>query len=139
MSIPLSIWVGASIGVAIPAAFFVVEYSIEHSSQKASAAQGRKSWLTLTPRKQIRDYKTGDLVATNEEVDFDPRHNHYMKSAEVLITLASASLIFIPGLRFTSVFPWIGLPMVLLGLTVVYALFFHGNCNLLLRNVFCSI
>jgi hypothetical protein len=49
-----------------------------------------------------------------------------MKCGEVVITLASASLVFIPSLHFTASLPWLGLPMVLLGFTVVYALAFMG-------------
>jgi hypothetical protein len=126
LSIPLSVLTGIVIGVVIPSGFFVAEYWFERSSQKTAIAQGRKTWMTLTPPKKKRNGLTGELVASEEEVDFDPRHSHYMKCAEVLITLASASLIFIPSLHFTSTFPWIGLPMMLLGFTVVYALCFMG-------------
>jgi hypothetical protein len=47
-----------------------------------------------------------------------------MKLGEVLVTLASASLVFIPSLHFSSILPRLGFPIVLLGFTVVYALGF---------------
>jgi len=53
-----------------------------------------------------------------------PRHGHYLKCAEVLITLASASLVFIPTLHVSALLPRLGFSMVLLGFTVVYGLLF---------------
>ncbi len=64
------------------------------------------------------------MIAVEGEVDFDPRHGHYMKLGEVLVTLASASLVFIPTLHSTSHLPALGFCMVVLGLTVVYSLGF---------------
>jgi hypothetical protein len=73
-----------------------------------------------------RDPRTGETFRSSEGgvVDFDPRHGHYMKLGEVLITLSSASLVFIPSLHFSAILPRLGFPMVLLGFTVVYALGF---------------
>jgi hypothetical protein len=80
----------------------------------------------LSPPKRLRDPKTGAIVNGTGDYDFDPRHGHYMKCGEVITTLASASLVLIPGLHFTAVFPWLGMSMVLLGFTVVYTLLFMG-------------
>jgi len=110
------VWLGAGVGLIIPIAFFIFEFRIER----------RAPWVTLTPFKMSRDPKSGEIHHSSEGgvVDFDPRHGHYMKLGEVLITLASASLVFIPSLHFSSILPRLGFPMVLLGFTVVYALGF---------------
>jgi hypothetical protein len=119
MDIPHSIWWGLGISVSIPLAFFAFEFRIERKS----------IYVTLTPFKRRRDVKTGQVIQENEEVDFDPRHGHYMKCAELMITLASASLVFIslnstrlPRSGLSGTF--LGISMVLLGVTVVYALLF---------------
>jgi len=114
MGLPWTIWLGIGMGLLIPAAFFAFEFSIERKAP----------YVTLTPFKRTRDPKTGAIIPGTEEVSFDPRHGHYMKCAEVLITLASASLVFIPTLHVSSLLPKLALPMVLLGFTVVYGLFF---------------
>ena len=118
---PHSICWGLSIGTGSFLSFLAFEYSIERKAK----------YVTLTPFKCRRDIKTDQIIMDSEEVDFDPRHGHYMKCAEVLITLASASLVFIPlhsallSKTGTSGV-LLGISMVLLGLTVVYALFFMG-------------
>jgi hypothetical protein len=114
MGLPWTIWLGIAIGLLIPAAFFAFEYSIERKAR----------YVTLTPFKRTRHPGTGEIIEGTEEVSFDPRHGHYMKCAEVLITLASASIVFIPTLHVSSLLPRLALPMVLLGFTVVYALLF---------------
>jgi hypothetical protein len=114
MGLPGTIWLSIAAGLVIPSALFAREYSIER----------KETYVTLTPFKRTRDPRTGEIVAGTEEVSFDPRHGHYMKCAEVLITLASASLVFIPTLHVSSVLPKLAFSMVLLGFTVVYALSF---------------
>ena len=114
MGLPWTIWSGIAAGLIIPTAFFAFEYSIERKAP----------YVTLTPFKRSRDARTGEIIRGTEEVSFDPRHGHYMKCAEVLITLASASLVFIPTLHVSSLLPKLALSMVLLGFTVVYALLF---------------
>ena len=117
---------GIFIGLFLPLAFFCIELHIERKIKKASISKGNKIWWTLSPQRKKRNFITGLVENTQDEVDFDPRHGHYMKCGEIIIALASASLVFIPNLHFTSVLPWLGLPMVLLGFTVVYALSFMG-------------
>lgn len=114
MCLPWTFWLGIAMGMLFPAAFFAFEYSIERKAK----------WVTLTPFKMTRNPQTEAIISGTEEVSFDPRHGHYMKCAEVLITLSSASLVFIPTLRVASLLPKLALPMVLLGFTVVYALLF---------------
>ncbi len=114
MSLVCPVRWGMAIGLLLPAAFFTFEYSIERKAR----------YVTLTPFKRTRDPQTGEILSGGEEVDFDPRHGHYMKCAEVLITLASASLVFIPTLHVSTLLSKLAFPMVLLGFTVVYALLF---------------
>jgi hypothetical protein len=114
MSFPVTVRAGIAIGLLLPAAFFAYEYSIERKAP----------YVTLTPFKRTRDARTGKIIAGIEEVSFDPRHGHYMKCAEVLITLASASLVFIPTLHHASLLPTLAFSIALLGFTVVYALLF---------------
>ncbi|MGO9084458.1 MAG: hypothetical protein ACLQBK_04460 [Candidatus Sulfotelmatobacter sp.] len=123
MGVPHSIWWGLGVGIGSFLAFFAFEYSIERGQER------KGSYVTLTPFKRKRDMKTGDILQVDEEVDFDPRHGHYMKCGEVLIALASASLVFIP--LHSTLLPrtgisgvFLGISMVLLGFTVVYALLF---------------
>ena len=123
---PCPILVGILVGTAFPIVLFAIEYSIEQRAKQAAKKNGRKIWCTLTPARMVRDTATGEVMRGEGEVDFDPRHGHYMKCGEIIVTLASASLVFIPTLHFTSKLPWLGLPMVLLGFTVVYALSFMG-------------
>src|ERR1700726_1901943 len=76
-----------------------------------------KDWefVTFEPPKQVRDAATGRITPTGGLVDFDPRHGHYLKIAEVIITIASASLVFISTVHTTKTVPLIGFPIVLLG------------------------
>ncbi len=114
MGLPWTIWLGVATGLLAPAGFFAYEYSIERKAP----------YVTLTPFKRTRDHQTGEIIGGTEEVSFDPRHGHYLKCAEVLITLASASLVFIPTLHVSSLLPKLAFSMVLLGFTVVYGLLF---------------
>jgi hypothetical protein len=123
MAIAISIWLGFGMGIVIPLAFFTVEYSIERKEER------KGNFITLTPFKNRRNRETGKIDYFNEDVDFNPRHGNYLKCAEVLITLASASLLFLA--LHSSELPRSGVPgvllgmsMILLSLAVVYALLF---------------
>jgi hypothetical protein len=72
----------------IPTAFIASEYRLERKT----------ALVTLTPFKMLRDPTTWKVSESpaGEVVELDPRHGHYMKLGEVLIALASASLVFIP-------------------------------------------
>ena len=118
--------IGIVSGICLPTGFFIAATVIERRIQKDADERGVKAYWTLTPQRKKRNFKTAAVEPIDDEVDFDPRHGHYMKCGEIIITLASASLVFIPTLHFTSTLPWLGLPMVLLGFTVVYALSFMG-------------
>jgi hypothetical protein len=113
----LPVLLGIGTALVIPAVFFSFEYRIERKA----------AWVTLTPFEVSRDRNTGGLVQEAGVVDFDPRHGHYMRLGELLVTLSSASLVFIPTLHFPQVLPGLGFSMVLLGMTVVYALGFMAG------------
>lgn len=119
---------GIVTGIALPLIMFAIEAGFEWKNMRRNktAETRKKLWWTLTPQKKVRDFNTGEVRATDEEVDFDPRHGHYMRCGEIIITLASASLVFLPSLHFTAALPWLGLPMVLFGFTVAYTLTFMG-------------
>jgi len=113
-SVPISLWSAVAAGVLIPTGFFTYQYLDER----------KETYVTLTPFKRERSPKDGSVIAVTGEVDFDPRHGHYMKLGEILVTLASASLVFIPTLHTTSHLPALGFCMMILGLTVFYSLSF---------------
>jgi hypothetical protein len=118
--------VGIALAIALPIVLYSIEKTIERRIMKEAARKGNTVWWSLKPQKKRRNFVTGMVESTGDEVDFDPRHGHYMKCGEIVITLASASIVFVPTLHFTAVLPWLGMPMVLLGFTVVYALAFMG-------------
>jgi hypothetical protein len=112
--VPRSVWCAVAVGVLIPAFFFISQYLDER----------KEPYVTLTPFKRARNPANGSVIALPGEVDFDPRHGHYMKLGEILVTLASASLVFIPTPLSTSHLPALGFCMMILGMTVVYSLGF---------------
>jgi hypothetical protein len=74
---------------------------------------GKSAAMTFTP-----DDGKGGIVP------FEPRHERYMKVAEVVTTLASASLIFVPTSRL-RVYPHsCAFSLVLLGFSVFYSVGF---------------
>ena len=125
MNVPWSIWTGLATGVSVPSVCFAVQYITESRLVEKEEANGGKRWMTFTPPIRKRD-GSGNVVKEDGSVDFAPRHGHYMKCGEVLVTLASASLVFIPNLHVNVILPSLGFPMVLLGFTVVYSLCFMG-------------
>src|ERR1700691_4272125 len=109
--------------LAITVAFAVlaVLFSYEYSIERKAVDRGRV--ITLTPYKQDASGKR--LKPSEHDVhEFDPRLEHYLKVAEILVTLASASLVFLPTLHFSKVNSLFASAMVLLGFTVVYGLGF---------------
>jgi len=103
--------------------------------QNAIIAFGSNAAMTFTPEEYkpaldangnlVRDPQ-GFLVKvpTGSFVSFEPRHERYTKVAEVVTTLASASLIFVPGSRL-NVYPHsCAFALVLLGFSVLYCIGF---------------
>jgi hypothetical protein len=79
---------------------------------------------TFTPAQVLENPETGRHEPTGKLVDFDPRHQHYLKTAEVITTLASASLVFLLTLHLTRVAAPFAFAIVLLGITVVFSVLF---------------
>jgi hypothetical protein len=110
-----------TVAFGVWAVLFSYEYFIERAVVRGGGV------ITLTPYKRDR---TGNELKPLQEHDvheFDPRLEHYLKVAEILITLASASLVFIPTLHFSKVNCLFASAMVLLGFTVVYGLGFMAT------------
>jgi hypothetical protein len=82
-------------------------------------------WITIGYRAWRACSRPGWIVSfTPNGVPFDPRHDRYQKVAEVVTTLASASVVFIPGSKL-AVYPHLSsFALVLLGLTVLYCVLF---------------
>jgi hypothetical protein len=57
-------------------------------------------------------------------VPFEPRHDRYQKVAEVLTTLASASIVFVPGSKLAAYPHLSSFALVFFGLTVLYSVLF---------------
>jgi hypothetical protein len=73
----------------------------------------------------VYSIKPGWTVSfTPNEMPFEPRHDRYQKVAEVVTTLASASLVFIPGSKLATYPHLSSFALVLLGLTVLYSVLF---------------
>jgi hypothetical protein len=74
---------------------------------------GKDAKMTFTPD----DGKGGS-------VPFEPRHERYMKIAEVVTALASASLVFLPSSRLSLYTHSCAFALVLLGFCVLYSVGF---------------
>lgn len=64
------------------------------------------------------------VTFTPNGVPFEPRHDRYQKVAEVITTLASASLVFIPGSKLTTHPHLSSFALLLLGFSVLYSVLF---------------
>jgi hypothetical protein len=122
MSIFCSLAAGVILGICLPIPLFVYEFRQERKTVEQGA------FITLTPFKQRRTLK-GPVEKLDEDVGFDARESNYLKIAEVLVTLASASLaVFIthPALLPRGHVPSFleGTALVLLAFSVLYGLAF---------------
>lgn len=106
---------GVLFGIAAPVTLGWIEYRIERGQN-----------IVLFPREWISNPKwpqTGSYTLLGDRlVDFVPRMQQYTKTAEIVITLASASIVFIPAHVGRS--PAMALPLVLLGFAVVWGVCF---------------
>ena len=84
------IYLGVAVGVVAPALLGMIEYRIE-----------RKLDIVLCPREWILNCEwpnRGQRYSLGAKlVDFVPRMQQYTKTAEIMITLSSATIIFIPA------------------------------------------
>jgi hypothetical protein len=86
----------------------------------------RRKWayVAFSPHKVIHNLKTDKFEITQDEIDFGPRLAHYPKTSEIVITLSSASLVFIPRLVVSTHPEWFAFSMTLFGLCVVFLILF---------------
>lgn len=86
----------------------------------------RRNWthVAFSPHKVVHNRTTDKFEVTDAEVDFEPRLGHYLKTAEVVITLASASLVFVPRLVISNHPEWFAFSMTLFGLCVMFLVLF---------------
>jgi len=93
----------------------------------AKVLLGTNAQITFTPLAYKPSFgPNGQLVRVpaGEFVPFESRHERYMKIAEVVTTLASASLVFVPSSRL-RVYPHsCSFALVLLGFSVLYCILF---------------
>jgi hypothetical protein len=108
------------LGITVAFALWAILFSIEYPIERDVVRNG--DHITLTPYKHDWD---GKLL--KEVYEFDPRLEHYMKVSEIIVTLASASLVFIPTLHFIKTNCLFASAMVLLGSTVVYGISFMAT------------
>ncbi len=86
----------------------------------------RRKWryVNFTPHKFVEDFNSQKFIRTGEIHPFEPRLGHYLKTSEVVITLASASLVFIPRLSVTTHSEWFAFSMASFGLCVLFLVLF---------------
>lgn len=80
----------------------------------------QKDWthISFSPLKWSWNRVSGMYERQDEPVGFETRLQHYVRTAEVMITLASASLVFIPRLHIGIHPTLFAYSLVLLGLCV---------------------
>ena len=108
-------YLGIAVGVIAPALLGLIEYCIE-----------RKQDIVLCPREWILNPKWPKeghryLIGT-ELVHFVPRMQQYTNTAEIMITLSSATIIFIPS--HVTGQPMLAFSVILLGFAVLWGVLF---------------
>ena len=82
-------------------------------------------WVSVTYSSWKVCKKPGwSITFTPNHMPFEPRHDRYQKVAEVITTLSSASLVFVPGSKLAAYPRLSGFALVLLGLAVLYCVLF---------------
>ena len=82
-------------------------------------------WALVARRTAESFRQLGWVVTfTPNGTPFEPRHDRYQKVAEVITTLASASLVFIPGSKLATYPHLSSFALLLLGFSVLYCILF---------------
>jgi hypothetical protein len=84
-------------------------------------------YVSFSPLKFKQVQKSDELVLTDEQHDFQPLLGHYLKTAEAVIALASASIVFIPHLSPTLHSAQLAMSMTWLGICVVALVLFMAS------------
>jgi hypothetical protein len=110
-------WIVAGVlfGIAAPTLLGWIHYRIERGQ---NIVLFPREWISNPQWPRAEPY----VLVGDKLVDFVPRMQQYTKTAEMVITLASASNVFIPG--HVSRNPATDLPLVLLGFAVVWGVCF---------------
>jgi hypothetical protein len=112
------VWIatGISLGIAAPISIGCIEYFF--FERGLDIVISPREWLVnpAWPQEGPR-YLLGE-----KRVDFAPRMQQYTKVAEIMITLSSASLVFIPSHLTRS--PSLAFPLMLLGFAVLWGVCF---------------
>ena len=105
-----SVMTGIVTGTSLPIFLFAVEFGIERRALRR-AQNGRAIWWSTCLSAKFR-LITGDIERTGQEIDFDPRHSHYMKCGELVVAFGIRFSLSLSH-RFTShplcpgwAFPW---------------------------------
>jgi hypothetical protein len=109
------IWCGVAVGVLTPILLFLAEWNIERKQDIVlSPLEWRRNpeWPRSGPR-----YLVGDRTA-----DFVPRMHQYTKTAEIMITIASATIVFVPSHVVGQ--PILAFSVILLGFAVLWGVLF---------------
>jgi hypothetical protein len=106
---------GVGFGLIAPMIMFLIEYRIK---RKLDIVMSPREWIPNPkwPQEKPR-YLLGDKL-----VDFVPRMQQYTKTAEIMITLASASILFVPS--HLSKHPVLALSVTWLGFAVLWGVLF---------------
>jgi hypothetical protein len=109
------IWLGAAFGLAVPALLFLIEFRIE---RKLDIVLSPRQWRANTdwPQSGPRYLQGTELV------DFVPRMQQYTKTAEIMITLSSATIVFVPSHVVGQ--PMLAFSVILLGFAVLWGVLF---------------
>jgi hypothetical protein len=105
-----TVW-GIVVGVAAPCIMGLIEYSFERGA----------GYITLTPREWVVNPKPQSgarYILSDKLVDFVPRMQQYTKTAEIAITVASASIVFAPS-HLSKLRP-LAFSLTLLGFTILW-------------------
>jgi hypothetical protein len=82
------------------------------------------TYLSFRPLKWKVQLDSDEQKLVEEEVEFDARHGHYMKLAEVITSLAAASIAFVPQLHVPYRSVVFAYCLVLLGASVLLCVLF---------------
>src|SRR6185437_16063755 len=82
------------------------------------------TYLSFRPLKWKTPLEGDAPILLDEQVEFDARHGHYLRIAEVIITLSAASIAFIPQLHVPAHSPLFAYCLVLLGESVLLSVVF---------------
>lgn len=106
------------LAIATALVMLAITFSVCH------CAESKHKYRTFRPPKRNVKHETGEFHLTGEYHSFDSRHEQYLKVAEVVITLSSASLALLPTLHYSRIPGGFSYSMTLLGVTILFSVLF---------------